>query len=1205
MKEHHPNKTTNSALQLKDLLAKISSLEASETELKHRLKELQKRESFHKTLFDNTPLPFQSLDQEGKILDVNPAWLQILGYTREEVLGKFIGDFIDSEWLAVLEKNFSQFLQQGYIHDVEFKMKHKSGEFIYISNDGYIRKNEDGSFLQTYCIFHDITANREAKKRIHTSEKKFENLLEHANDSIFIGNENGDLIKVNQATTLLTGFSKEELLQKNIQDLFPTEILIKKPLRYDLLLKGKSIIKQRKLKTKKGKFIIIEMNSNKMPDGNYISVMRDITQRLKESEILRTSELRFRSMIESSFEGIGLIDNKYIFTYSNPNLAKIFGYPIDEIVGSDFRKFLTQESLDLVSSRYQKRQAKESVPSRYEFTIRRKNGEIRNVELSSSVISDIENKPQTLVQLIDNTENKKRLKELELKERQFRTVLESAGDSIFVADYYTQQILLVNQQACKVLEYTQEELLGKKISELDPYFKPDQHFSNIWEKMVPGKPINIEVFHQRKNGSVFPVEVRTGLINYNGKKAILGFARDISTRKKAEKIITESALRFKSLFENLGDAVFVTKTGGQNSGDILQVNAAAVKQTGYSKAELIKMNILKDLCISGTATNNLNEQNHLLAQGKAISAVEKKKRKDGTEYWTEVIVTPIEINEELVGLSINRDITERKKADQIQKILYRISDAVVNTSNLQDLILLVKKELGTVLDTQNFYVALYHSKENTFSLPLILDELKDTNSFPAGKTFSAYIIKTQKSLLANQKKINELLRMGEVELIGTPAKVWLGVPLKHKNKTIGVLAVQSYTDENAFTEKDLHLLEFVSDQVSVSIHRKKAEEDLIKALEKATEADRLKSAFLANMSHEIRTPMNGILGFSELLKQPDLPKEDQHHFIQIIENSGKRMLNIINDLIDISKIEAGQTTLNMNKVEVNKQMDYLYTFFKPEAENKGLELKYHKGLNSPEDIIFSDQEKIYAILINLIKNAVKYTHRGSILFGYEKHADKLEFYVKDTGIGIAANRQKAVFDRFVQADIEDKEVYEGAGLGLAITKAYIEMLGGSIKLTSKEGEGSLFYFSLPYQKEQIIHQEAKKPEVIPVNQNKNLKILIVEDEKYSDEYLSLLLKNMSKNIHHATNGLEALELCRNISDFDLILMDVKMPKLDGYDTTKEIRKFNTKIQIIAQTAYALEGEKEKAIQAGCNAYISKPIRKNELIQMIDALFPEK
>jgi PAS domain S-box-containing protein len=1204
MKEHHSNKTTKQALQQDYLLSKISSLEASEAELKRQLKELKERELFQKTLLDNTPLPYQSLDQEGKILNVNNAWLEILGYRREEVLGKFIGDFLDPEWLPVLEKNFTQFIQQGYIHDVEFKMQHKSGKFIYISNDGYIGKNTDGSFLQTYCVFHDITANKKAQEKIKTSEKKFENLLEHTNDSIFIGNKNGDLIKVNQAASLLTGFSKEELLQKNMQDLFPSEVLIKKPLRYDLLLEGKSLIKQRKLKTKKGKFISIEMNSNKMPDGNYISVMRDITQRLKESENLRTSELRFRSMIEYSFEGIGLIDNKYIFTYSNPNLSKIFGYPIDEIVGADFRKFLTQESLDLVSSRYQKRQAKESVPSRYEFTIKRKNGEIRNVEISSSVITDVENKPQTLVQLIDNTENKKRQKELEIKEKQFRTVIESAGDAIFVADYHSEQILLVNQQACKVLEYSQEELLGKKVSELDPYFNPNKHFSNIWEKLVPGEPINIEVFHKRKNGTVFPVEVRTGIIDYNGKKAILGFARDISERKKAEKSLQESETRFKSLFENLGDAVYVTKTGGKNTGDILQVNEAAVKQTGYSKAELLKLNIPKDLYIQGTASTELNEQNDLLEKGEVISSIEKKRRKDGTEYWTEVIVTPTEINGELIGLSINRDITERKRADQIQKILYRISDAVVNTKNLHDLILIIQKELGTILDTRNFYVALYNSEQNTFSLPIILDELKETSSFPAGKTFSSYIIKTQKPLLANQKKINEMLARGEVELVGTPAKVWLGVPLKHENNTVGVLAVQSYTDENAFTEEDLRLLEFVSDQVSVSIHRKKAEDDLIKALEKATEADRLKSAFLANMSHEIRTPMNGILGFSELLKQPDLPKEDQHHFIQIIENSGKRMLNIINDLIDISKIEAGQTTLNRTKVEINKQMDYLYTFFKPEAESKGIELKYRKGLNSPDDIIFSDREKIYAILINLIKNAVKYTHRGSILFGYEKQGNKLEFYVKDTGIGIASDRQKAIFDRFVQADIEDKEVYEGAGLGLAITKAYIEMLGGSIKLTSKEGEGSLFYFSLPYHKEEISNQEPIKPKEIPSPENKNLKILIVEDEKYSDEYLSLLLKNRSKDIHHAANGIEALELCRNIPDFDLILMDIKMPKLDGYATTQEIRKFNSKVQIIAQTAYALEGEKEKALEAGCNAYISKPIRKNELIQLIDNLFKQ-
>ncbi len=252
--------------------------------------------------------------------------------------------------------------------------------------------------------------------------------------------------------------------------------------------------------------------------------------------------------------------------------------------------------------------------------------------------------------------------------------------------------------------------------------------------------------------------------------------------------------------------------------------------------------------------------------------------------------------------------------------------------------------------------------------------------------------------------------------------------------------------------------------------QKKAEQELVVAKEKAEESDRLKSAFLANMSHEIRTPMNGIIGFADLLKKPGLKGETQQAYIEIIEKSGKRMLNIINDIVDISKIEAGLMELDMRETNVNEQIEYIYTFFKPEAEAKGMKLSFKNALPAKEAIIKTDSEKVYAILANLVKNAIKYSEKGSIKMGYNLKTDtrpgELEFYVKDTGIGIPKDRQEAVFDRFIQADITNKMAHQGTGLGLAITKAYVEMLGGKIRVESEEGKGSTFYFTLPYITEQ-------------------------------------------------------------------------------------------------------------------------------------------
>ena len=378
------------------------------------------------------------------------------------------------------------------------------------------------------------------------------------------------------------------------------------------------------------------------------------------------------------------------------------------------------------------------------------------------------------------------------------------------------------------------------------------------------------------------------------------------------------------------------------------------------------------------------------------------------------------------------------------------------------------------------------------------------------------------------------------------------------------------------------------------------------AKEKAEESDRLKSAFLANMSHEIRTPMNGILGFAELLKEPKLNDKEQLEYIGIIEKSGKRLLNIINDIIDISKIEAGQVEVNIVESNINDQIEYIDTFFQPEFERKGLMHSFKNGLSANESIIKTDREKIYAILSNLVKNAIKYTNTGSIEFGYDLASitaaqDRLflQFYIKDTGIGIPKDRQKAVFERFIQADISDKMALQGAGLGLSISKAYVEMLGGKIWVESEPGNGTIFYFTVPYtseNKSELIIKDAST--TVAQRQIGNLKILIVEDDKTSDQFITIALIKFCKKVLHAQNGVDAIRICRENPDIDLILMDIKMPDLDGYEATRQIREFNMDVIIIAQTAYGLLGDREKTLEAGCNDYISKPIIADELLALI-------
>ncbi len=395
-------------------------------------------------------------------------------------------------------------------------------------------------------------------------------------------------------------------------------------------------------------------------------------------------------------------------------------------------------------------------------------------------------------------------------------------------------------------------------------------------------------------------------------------------------------------------------------------------------------------------------------------------------------------------------------------------------------------------------------------------------------------------------------------------------------------------------KRELHIMQITKNQL-------KTQNELLKAAkDKAELSDRLKSSFLANISHEIRTPMNGIIGFLNLLNDKNFSNSDKSRFINIINESGNRLLGTINDIIEISKIESGDTKVNLAPIEIDDFLSYCYNLFHPEAVHKNIGLSYIEPGGQSIKRIMSDKNKLDSIMANLLKNALKFTEKGDIRFGYEVRKNKVLFFVSDTGSGIEEDKIKSIFDRFVQGDNTDTRSYEGSGIGLSICKSYVELLGGAIWVNSEVNKGSTFYFTLPYN-DIIKHNipNEKMDQIIKETLAKKIKILIVDDDNVSTRLLSVVLNNYGFELLTVKNGVDALKSCKDNPDINLVLMDIQMPEMNGHQTTRQIRKFNKDIYIIAQTAYAYVEDEERAIQSGFNDYITKPIIKDELVLALE------
>ena len=1109
---------------------------------------------------------FWLLDKHFLTVFVNPALEELLGYTKEEMIGKSWYDFGDAEWVE-RAKELENRRESGVKEPHEFLFVHKDGSKILTRIATTPLYDNDGNFNGAIGILSDITQQKEALQK---SEEKFRRIIETSPDGIAIAALDGTIQYATAKIVSMWGYvSADEIIGRNVMEFVHPSYHQKATYLITEMFNGNLTGASEYLMVHKdGSLFYAEANANILRDASnnptgVLYIERDITERKQVEEALKESEQRYHKLFDQANEGLILLTMDGKIAELNQSFARMHGYTVEEMKSMDIKDLdvLREDSFDGRAEVIKRILAGEVV--RLEVEHYHKDGHRFFMSDTVSLIT-IEQQQYFLAFHQDITEQKRaelKIKESELK---YRSLIESSSDTIFCVDEKG-EYKFTNQLFASSFGKTPEYFIGKTFWDVYEKEHADYLYEATKRLFKTGKSESVEVEVPLPDKTLYFLATTNPIKDESGKVILnLTHATDITGRKKVEEALQISEAKHSSMISNISDVIGIIGLDG-----LMKYKSPNIeKWFGWQPQDLVGTD-----SFSTVHPDDLEriqkEFFALLGKSNSTKTVEYRyKCKNGSYKPIELTAINLVNDPNISGVLLNyHDITERKKVEEerndINFLLSR-AEKVAKTGNWK--LMLNSKVFAVSLGAKIVYGIENDNLAMQYIQKIALPEYREM------------LDKALAELITNNIPYNvefKILRPSDHEIIDIHSIAQFD---KENNIVYGI--IQDITE------------------------RKQVEQELIIAKKKAEESDRLKSAFLANMSHEIRTPMNGILGFAGLLKEPGLDGAQQQEYIRIIEKSGARMLNIINDIVDISKIEAGLMTLNIKESNINEQIEYIYTFFKPEVEAKGMTLSFRNPLPAKEAMIKTDREKVYGIITNLVKNAIKYSNRGSIEFGYIKKGKTLEYYVKDTGIGIPQNRQEAIFERFIQADIVDKMAMQGAGLGLSISKSFVEMLGGKIWVESQEGIGSCFYFTLPYNAgpEEQAFVESPALDGGEFGANKILKILIAEDDEVSGILLDKTVKMFGKEIISVRTGIEAIEACQNNPDIDLVLMDIQMPEMGGYEATRKIREFNKVVVIIAQTAFALTGDCEKAIEAGCNDYISKPIIKAELLALIHKYF---
>jgi len=703
---------------------------------------------------------------------------------------------------------------------------------------------------------------------------------------------------------------------------------------------------------------------------------------------------------------------------------------------------------------------------------------------------------------------------------------------------------------------------------------------------------------------------------------IAGISREITENSQMEKTLHEREEQFRALLQNSSDAISIINRQGK----IIFESSEKNKISEFEIGELLHKPFVEMVHPDDVGHIRSVIKEALNNPGKQIKKEYRSLHKNKRWIYVESIFSNQLTNPAIKGIIVNsRDISDRKMAELKERVyhdnLIFLSNSaleLLSLSSKEEILQYIPEKLVAFLESAVVVVSTFDESSGKMfiesftglepfqhQVEAILGRPVRGLTFPASAIAASVentgtVLTLKEEILEksigefapdNLKKVREILHLHKA----------YNIVLARDNKFLGNITILTL---NKSIIKFKHIIETFVHQVSVALHRSQLEYELIMAKNRAEESDKLKTAFLANMSHEIRTPMNGILGFAEMLNDDTLSRANRKKYLNIINSNGKVLINLIDDIIDFAKIESGQVNILQDDFSLNSLLDQVESTFLTRSLKKDksrVKIVSKKAFPDEKSFLRTDPIRLRQVLTNLVGNAIKFTHNGYVEFGYNLEDSKtLRFYVKDTGIGISGDKLQMIFERFMQADSSPSRKYGGSGLGLAISKGLVELLGGKMWAESDIGVGSTFYFTVPFTSSNKRIEERTGSRQVRVHHNWDGKLfLVAEDDKFSYKFLEGFLKQTKAEVLRASDGREAVEMCRNNPAIDLVLMDIQMPEMNGLTATEEIKKFNSGLPIIAQTANAINEERLRCMEAGCDDFITKPVNINELYDKIN------